>query len=131
MGNGKGVVKHIVNDQGASTQSSGSGGAVPAWLCSSLEEMVTLGNGTCAVGSSVSCPGSSVQCAGNECCGDGSTCPSAQEDFQCCPLPKTEDCVVGVPTPPPTPLPTMASPTPPTSAPTMGPCLVGDSVYCP
>ena len=38
-------MKHIINDQGASTQSSG-------------KEMVSVGIGTCAVGSSVFGPGS-------------------------------------------------------------------------
>jgi hypothetical protein len=31
-------------------------------------------------------------CAGNQCCKDGSTCPSAQNNFKLCPKDKTYDC---------------------------------------
>jgi hypothetical protein len=47
---------------------------------------------SCNVGDTVVCPASTAHCAGNQCCPDGSTCPSASEDFQGC-LPKKQDCV--------------------------------------
>ena len=47
---------------------------------------------SCKVGDSVQCPGSGGFCAGNECCAGGSTCPSADPMFQCCPKPKVIDC---------------------------------------
>merc|ERR1711957_1033906 len=52
--------------------------------------------GPCNVGDAVSCPGdSNGNCAGNQCCMDGSTCPSANNDFAGC-SGKTEDCTGGV-----------------------------------
>lgn len=50
--------------------------------------------GPCSVGEGVSCPGGSGMCAGNQCCMDGSTCPSADNDFTGC-SGKTEDCTGG------------------------------------
>jgi len=47
---------------------------------------------SCRVGESVVCPGSLRHCAGNQCCPDGSTCPSASEEFSGCAKGKTEDC---------------------------------------
>merc|ERR1712110_698182 len=43
----------------------------------------------CNVGDSVLCPGATYYCAGNQCCQDGTTCPSASEDFNGCSKPKT------------------------------------------
>jgi hypothetical protein len=42
----------------------------------------------------VACSLSSSQyrCAGNQCCGDLSTCPSADSSFQGCPSGKNYDC---------------------------------------
>ena len=65
-----------------------------------------------------------AQCAGNECCGDGSTCPSASKDFACCPKPKGYDCTKGdpipptpAPGPPPPPVPPPPPPGPPPTPP--------------
>lgn len=46
----------------------------------------------CKVGQTVKCPGTSIFCAGDQCCGDGSTCPSADGKFTGCPMPKKFDC---------------------------------------
>lgn len=45
----------------------------------------------CNVGDHVLCP-SGEMCSGNQCCKDGSTCPSAQNNFTRCPRRKTSDC---------------------------------------
>jgi len=46
----------------------------------------------CSVGDAVNCPGAGVMCAGDQCCPDGSTCPSAHENFVGCQKAKSEDC---------------------------------------
>jgi len=157
--NGKGKVEHVLNDKGSATQKNAEkpANAVPQWLCDNfhdfqakqyLDPFQSLNQSsstTCKVGDPVTCPGSSSGCAGNSCCHDGSTCPSAAEEYACCPLPKKADCVhPGPPSPPgPTPGPTPAPPGPtpappgptpsppgPTPAPT-GECKFGQSVFCP
>merc|ERR1719453_115333 len=40
--------------------------------------------GPCNVGDAVACPESNAMCAGDQCCMDGSTCPSAHNDFSGC-----------------------------------------------
>lgn len=47
---------------------------------------------SCKVGDAVQCPGSTNMCGGNQCCPDQSTCPSAENTFTGCQLPKKEDC---------------------------------------
>jgi hypothetical protein len=62
-------------------------------MCGSLE---TPQPSRCKVGSTVKCPGSSVaSCQGDQCCPDGSTCPSASQEFKGCPKGKVEDCTRG------------------------------------
>jgi hypothetical protein len=91
--NGLGSMKHIINDKGDATGKDPAHptDAVPRWMCAAPS--VTQAGGSCKVGDAVTCPGTTVGCAGNACCPDGSTCPSAQEDFACCPSPKKADCV--------------------------------------
>jgi hypothetical protein len=99
--NGKGVMQHILNDLGSETSQSAQSptAAIAEWLChadvppSAPLQLVLSSNVTCKVGDSVTCPGSTAGCAGNSCCADGSTCPSADEEFSCCPAPKKLDCV--------------------------------------
>lgn len=55
---------------------------------------------SCKVGDVVRCPGTTYNCAGNQCCGDGSTCPSASSTYHSCPKPKTSDCTSPSPSPP-------------------------------
>eukprot|EP00929_Paragymnodinium_shiwhaense_P093752 TRINITY_DN53_c0_g1_i8.p1 TRINITY_DN53_c0_g1~~TRINITY_DN53_c0_g1_i8.p1 ORF type:complete len:760 (-),score=142.06 TRINITY_DN53_c0_g1_i8:520-2799(-) len=147
--NGLGTMKHILNDKGAPTGKSAQrpADAIPAWVCPASAGLSAAfaSNGTCKVGDSVACPGTGVNCAGNTCCPDGSTCPSAQEDFGCCPRAKKADCIKPGPPSPPTP-PTPTPPTPPTPpappspvptphptrpTPPAAPCKVGDMVACP
>lgn len=45
----------------------------------------------CNFGDTVQCPGEAF-CTGNQCCMDGSTCPSASQDFLDCAKGKIEDC---------------------------------------
>jgi hypothetical protein len=52
----------------------------------------------CKFGDHVVCP-SGETCAGNQCCRDGSTCPSAQNNFTLCPRGKTSDCTQPIPVP--------------------------------
>jgi len=49
---------------------------------------------TCNAGDTVSCSltSSQYQCRGNQCCGDLSTCPSADNSFHSCPSGKNYDC---------------------------------------
>ncbi|CAE7482226.1 unnamed protein product, partial [Symbiodinium necroappetens] len=65
--------------------------------------------GQCKVGASVSCPAGGTLCAGNQCCPDGTICPSANDSFTGCPIPKkSQDCTKpggGDVTPAPTPAP--------------------------
>jgi len=116
--NGKGVVKHVLNDKGNQTAISPTSptAAIPAWYCGSpaLPAHSSNGTGTCKVGDPVMCPGTKNGCAGNSCCADGSTCPSAEELFGCCPQPKKADCVKpgAGPSPPSPP----SIPSPPTPA---------------
>lgn len=49
----------------------------------------------CQFGDEVKCPDGNYNCAGNECCHDGSTCPSAANDFKSCPKAKSTDCTAG------------------------------------
>merc|ERR1712048_1410919 len=75
-------------------------------------------SGQCAVGDAVPCPGNSGSyCAGNQCCMDGTTCPSASNDFKQCSRGKQEDCTTA-PSPSPSPTPG-------------GSCSVGEQVNCP
>lgn len=148
--NGQGLIRHILNDKGASTSRTAGTKAVPEWLCSSAiaqnlqSSEIFSGNASCKVGDNVKCPGSSVGCSGNQCCQDGSVCPSADPKWKCCAKAKKEDCTWPNSSPhlshrPFTPLPMpgiqpslSTSPTPPLT-PSMpgGPCKVGDSVLCP
>lgn len=103
--NGKGVMKHIINDRGKETKKrapapgGGPAGASPVWFCEGTEKYdmrhMNVTSGKCKVGDPVTCPGTTLGCAGNSCCADGTTCPSANDLFQCCPKPKTEDCTKG------------------------------------
>jgi hypothetical protein len=136
--NGLGRVDHVLNMMGDVTQQDPSAPtkAVPKWVCPA-QSSNTISNGSCKVGDPVTCPGTGVGCKGNTCCPDGSTCPSAEEDFGCCPSAKKADCLKPGPSPPsPSPSPPVPpSPTPPPSpSPTPTPtpaCKVGDLVKCP
>ncbi len=55
-------------------------------------------NTICKIGDSVRCP-SGEMCAGNQCCSDGTTCPSANNNYNACRLGKSQDCTI-TPTPP-------------------------------
>lgn len=95
--NGKGVVLHVINDKGPASaiDPEAPKSAVPRWFCnsSSAAAVDVQSRGRCMLGDSVFCPGSTVQCRGNTCCPDGSTCPSAAEDYNCCPHEKKKDCL--------------------------------------
>lgn len=52
-------------------------------------------NKKCEIGDSVQCL-SGEMCAGNQCCADGSTCPSADNNYNLCRLGKLYDCTSGV-----------------------------------
>ena len=125
--------------QGPPTSKPPGPGADPQWICDAAPNGTHLSGAvappawleapappaTCAYGGSVPCPHQGgAQCAGNECCGDGSTCPSASKDFACCPKPKGYDCTKGdpipptpAPGPPPPPLPPPPPPGPPPTPP--------------
>ena len=47
----------------------------------------------CKMGDSVRCP-SGEMCAGNQCCADGTTCPSATNNFNLCRSGKLQDCTM-------------------------------------
>lgn len=48
----------------------------------------------CKLGQKVQCPGVPGTCNGNQCCADGSTCPSAGNDFvHVCKFGKKQDCL--------------------------------------
>lgn len=48
----------------------------------------------CKLGQEVQCPGAPGTCNGNQCCADGSTCPSAGNDFvKVCKFGKKLDCL--------------------------------------
>lgn len=140
--NGQGVMQHVINDKGDVTQKGGNDNAVVEWVCPTPLLTLSFNSSNqphCQVGDDVICPSSGVGCRGNSCCPDGSACPSAGNDFGCCPKPKEEDCTTA-PTPPPSPPspPTPSPPTPPTPpgpspAPSPSPatCKVGDTVLCP
>lgn len=103
--NGNGKMLHIINDKGAQTSKPSGSGAVPAWVCGNASAPVAVEfsheNGTCQIGDSVPCPTGPGNCAGNSCCPGGTTCPSADPKFQCCPNPG-KSCVgpPGLPPPP-------------------------------
>ncbi|CAJ1341081.1 unnamed protein product [Effrenium voratum] len=92
--NGKGTILHVLNDKGNATaiDPQDPGSAFAQWYCMAKKAGHAAG-GTCKVGDAVLCPGTSVGCQGNTCCPDGSTCPSAEEDFACCPHTKKQDCL--------------------------------------
>jgi len=46
----------------------------------------------CEVGDAVECPTKGAMCEGDQCCPDGSTCPSAHQEFKC-EKPKVNDCI--------------------------------------
>lgn len=52
---------------------------------------------SCREGSKVFCPGSELTCLGDTCCEDGSTCPSAANDFEGCSRAKLVDCTADNP----------------------------------
>jgi hypothetical protein len=135
--NGKGKALHVLNDKGNVTARFPNMSAVPSWICSEdppVEETVDFPTARrsaanessssalpkCKVGERTRCPGSGFPCHGNKCCPDGSTCPSAEDDFMCCPQPKIQDCLKPDSTPGPItpPLPLAA-------------CRIGDIVKCP
>jgi hypothetical protein len=150
--NGLGVMQHVINDKGDVTKKGDNDDAVVYWVCPDAPSRFNFLSGSqphCNVGDDVICPSSGTGCKGNTCCSDGSTCPSAQNDFGCCPKPKEEDCTTG-PTPPPSP-PSPPGPSPPgpsppgpsppgpsppgpsppgPSPPSPASCNVGDTVYC-
>jgi len=150
--NGSGVMRHLINDRGEASQANLAtpGAADAKWFCAltnkkhALIELGSNGNAsartdpTCTVGQPVKCPGSTSGCAGNSCCADGSACPSAHPDWNCCPAPKKEDCTGGVapPAPPPGPPSPAPSPVPPSPAPKPTPpgdgtCKEGALTFCP
>ena len=125
--NGNGTCLHIINDKGAETSKPAGSGANPQWICQNSSAVLRAKTwpapawvaapappATCAFGASVPCPHQGgAMCAGTECCGDGSTCPSAPTKFGCCPKPKGYDCTKGDPVPkPPAPTPGPAPPSP-------------------
>lgn len=150
--NGFGTMTHIINDKGSETKKGGDDGAVVDWFCNSTSQAPKLqwlrgSQPACKVGDDVICPSDGVGCAGNACCPNGSVCPSADNEFMCCPKPKEEDCTSGPSPPSPSPAPPPPSPTPtpspsptPTPSPSPSPspapspsatCNVGDPVPCP
>ena len=131
--NGNGTILHIINDQGPETAKPAGPGANPQWICANAttasDEVLVPAwvaappapPATCAFGASVPCPNQAgAMCAGTECCGDGSTCPSAPTKFHCCPKPKGYDCTKGDPIPKPAP-PGPPPPPPPPPGPPPGP----------
>merc|ERR1712187_961584 len=62
-------------------------------VCPKAKEYDCLAPGRCTVGDVVDCPSRGVTCAGDQCCPDGSTCPSAPEDYSACEKPKAYDCL--------------------------------------
>lgn len=154
--NGKGVMLHIINDLGRETKSPGGTGADPAWVCGNSSSVATGSSlrpesldsrqrsrrlqipdpSSCVIGGTVLCPnGGGSQCAGNECCAaGGTTCPSADPGFQCCPAPKVFSCngTGPSPTPPGPPAPPGPGPPPwPPAPPSPTHCAVGATVLCP
>ena len=151
---GKGTMLHIINAIGRETKSPGGTGADPAWVCgnrsaalgvSSMQSeasthgsrrLQATGPSSCVIGGNVECPnGGGAQCAGNECCAaGGTTCPSADPGFQCCPAPKVFSCngTAPAPTPPGPPAPPGPGPPPwPPAPPSPTHCAVGATVLCP
>eukprot|EP00931_Biecheleriopsis_adriatica_P061972 TRINITY_DN372_c0_g1_i1.p1 TRINITY_DN372_c0_g1~~TRINITY_DN372_c0_g1_i1.p1 ORF type:complete len:777 (+),score=117.95 TRINITY_DN372_c0_g1_i1:43-2331(+) len=157
--NGRGFVRNIINDKGKSTSKTDGSMAVPAWHCAAEGTamrprlrgnvnwtLAAVPAAGCTAGDPVTCPGTRVGCAGNSCCPDGSTCPSADRDFGCCPKPKAEDCVMPGSSPKnltTTPEPSLSPSTSldvevpstsvglPSAQPVIQKCQEGDSVFCP
>jgi len=116
--NGKGTIKHVLNQLGSESSTQGDNAAFPVWYCAGNSPPQPIPapipapspppspspsppapspphSGSCAVNDFVACP-TSGNCGGNQCCPDGSACPSAENTFSGCEKPKVFDCTTGL-----------------------------------